>query len=186
MVDRQARQILYDEMIAYLHGYADRKRLITLYQRVETQDMGVWEIEDRLQHIPLDKVSGSPPRLKRRSDQPHVVRMLLFALEDDEYAWPEEKRDTPATCLMSIFLLATVPALALLWFYRQYWMMLAVGALLLAVVALFDRVRRRQVDRWQLHGDIDAWPFIRLEDYQRAAERHLAKVESDLPRSMRS
>ena len=141
MVDREARKVLYDEIINYLHGRIDRKQFIGLYNKIETGDMAIWEIQDRMQHIPIDRPGGSPPRLKRPSDRGHVVRMLLFALSDLEYAWPEDKRDTPASCMMSIFMLVAVVAMGLLWWYKQGWALLAVAVLFFGTVWLFDRVR---------------------------------------------
>ncbi len=185
MVDPEARKVLYEELLAYLSGASDRKDLISLYQKVETQDMAVWEIEDRMQHIPMDRVSGSPPRLKRASDYDHVVRMLLFARTDKQYAWPEHRADTPATCLMSIFMLCTFAAIVLLWFRQAFGPMVTLGVLFAAAVWAFDRHRKRHITRWQLHGDIEAWPFLKVEHYEQAARLYLDEVESDLPRAIR-
>lgn len=185
MVDRQARKILYDEAVDYLRGRTDKKQFISLYEKIDTADMAVWEIQDRIQNIPLIRASGSPPRLKRSDDRRHIVRMLVFALSDSEYAWPEERHDSPVTCAMIVFMLLAVPAMGLLWWRKQGIPLLVLAALFVLAVWIFDRIRVRRVRRWQLHGDIEAWPFLRLEDYERAAERYESLVEEDLPGSLR-
>jgi hypothetical protein len=147
MVDKERRRFLRNQIEELRDGRIDTG---VFYDRVEhlrgmksQHDPCFDAIMDQLCGFCIDDVNLVTEAPLTRDEEALFNRIILFLQTDNEYLWPPEP-DTFSQgfgwgCLISVANLLTLGA----------------------------AVRKQDADYWS-HGDRDAWPFLRRNEYESA------------------
>jgi hypothetical protein len=138
MIDRNARDILAEQLRRLAAGLITNDDFEEAVLEVETEDRGFWAVVDQAWQLYSDlykhRLIGS--RALSKHDRRVICRVVLFLHSDSEYEWSEHPCSGIVRLITGIISLGCLP---------KY----------------FDR-------RWKAQGDYNVYPFFRRSDFETA------------------